>query len=94
MHAVCIGLIGVMLASSGAPALGGEFQGSGSESSGYRWQLHPKITPESIGRYKVQVTSTNATCASETVWTGTFHYSVFTVGGECPLTIALKVDDF
>ena len=87
MRAVWAGLVGVILAVSGASAVEGEYVGKGSEPAGYNWMLHAKITPAPSGRYKVVVTSTNATCASQTEGIGTLRGKVLTVGGSCPLTI-------
>lgn len=87
MRAVVLSLIGVLAACGSAQALGGQYQGSGSDPGGYKWQLHAKITPVEGRSYKVQLTSTNATCASQTEGTGTLRGNTLKTSGSCPLTI-------
>ena len=88
MRAVWGFSVGSMLAACGsAQALSGQYQGSGSDPSGYKWQLHAKITPVEGRSYKVQLTSTNATCASQTEGTGTLRGNTLKTAGSCPLTI-------
>lgn len=87
MRAVVLSLIGVLAACGSAQALDGQYQGNGSDPSGYKWKLHAKITPAEAGAYKVQVTSTNATCASQTEGVGTLRGNVLKTVGTCPLTI-------
>jgi hypothetical protein len=63
MRAVLIGLLGAVLATAPALAMGGEYKGSGSESGGYKWQLYAKIAPAGAGKYNVSIAATNRTCA-------------------------------
>ena len=90
MHAVWVGLVSAVLAVGGAEAVEGEYVGKGSEPAGYKWVLYAKIAPATGGRYRVEVQSTNATCASQTNGVGTLRGKVLKVGGSCPLTISFS----
>lgn len=90
MRAVWVGLVGVMMAVSPAMAVQGHYVGKGSEPSGLNWDLDAKITPESKGRFKVQVTSTNTNCASQTDGIGTLRGKTLKISGSCPLTIRFQ----
>jgi len=87
MRAVWGFSVGSMLAVNGASAVEGSYQGSGSDPSGYKWRLYAKITPVEGRSYKVQLTSTNATCASQTEGTGTLRGNTLKTAASCPLTI-------
>jgi len=91
MRTVWIGLVGAALAVSSASAVEGIYHGNGSEPAGYKWMLHAKITPAPSGRYKAVITSTNATCASQTEGMGTLRGKVLEIGGdECPMKITFN----
>lgn len=76
-----------MLVASGASAVEGIYHGKGSDHGSYRWLLYAKITALSDGRYRTDVQSTNATCASQTDGIGTLSSKTLKVVGSCPLTI-------
>lgn len=90
MRTVWAGLVGAALAINGASAVEGIYHGNGFEPGGYRWQLYAKITPLSGGRYRTDIQSTNATCASQTEGIGTLRGRTLKVAGSCPLTIRFK----
>jgi hypothetical protein len=87
MRKVWIGMVGAVLAVSSASAINGIYHGKGSDPGGYRWQLYAKITPLPDGRYRTDVQSTNATCASQTDGVGTLRGKTLKIAGSCPLTI-------
>jgi hypothetical protein len=90
MRAVWAFSVGWVLVASGASAVEGIYHGKGSDPGGYRWRLYAKITALSDGRYRNDVQSTNATCASQTDGIGTLRGKTLKVAGSCPLTIRFK----
>ena len=90
MRAVWFSLVGAVLAVSSASAVEGIYHGKGSDPGGYRWQLYAKITELADGRYRTDVQSTNATCASQTEGVGTLRGKTLTVAGSRPLTIRFQ----
>ena len=90
MRSIIFAGVGSVLAVGAAQAVQGHYVGKGSEPAGYQWDLDAKVSPAGRGRYKIQVTSTNANCASQTDGVGTLRGKVLKVSGSCPLTIRFR----
>jgi hypothetical protein len=66
MRPVWVFSVGAVLAATRASAVEGIYHGKGTDPGGYRWQLYAQITPLPGSRYRTDIQSTNATCASQT----------------------------
>lgn len=90
MRAVLVGLVGAVLAVGGAQALGSEYEGTGSDPGGYKWQLYAKFTPAPAGRLKINVQATSATCTSMVDGSGELVGDTIKFDGDCSMTMTVK----
>lgn len=93
MRALAVGLVGVFLAIGPAQALDGTYTGKGGGPRDTAWNLRAKIAPSADGRFKVNVQSDNASCASEMDGVGTLANQTLRVTGDCDLSISVNGDN-
>lgn len=93
MRAALFGLVGVVLAFGPAQALDGTYTGKGGGPRDIPWNLRAKIAPAPDGRFKVNVQSDNASCASEMDGVGTLANQTLRVTGDCDLSISVNGDN-
>lgn len=93
MRAVVFGLIASVLALGSAQALDGTYTGKGGGPRDTSWNLRAKIAPATDGRFKVNVQSDNASCASEMDGVGTLANQTLRVTGDCDLSISVNGDN-
>lgn len=93
MRAALFGLVGAVLVLGSAQALDGTYTGKGGSPRDATWNLRAKIAPAADGRFKVNVQSDNASCASEMDGVGTLANQTLRVTGDCDLSISVNGDN-